>query len=310
MDIPKCPFYFHPVNDGFDCYSCDKLRLKFYVYNFLADDFVRLMESFAYHYVAGTPYECKLDYDCYMGHFNKIGSYKIIYTFSYSVVWKIAIGFDLYTAERSDNKHCFIEFNPNKVDTYILLLLLQHIIRFAHKLCNMDYYFELSEFDLAVDIHVPRSCVSLVKTGKRSYTRIVASSVTEYSGKRHTSGFTKVYDKSVEMGLEYSLTRIEITCDNFDSIPYPTVCILRPGDDETDDNINATDRVILRLLRDLDYDAQQQALKEMGRNKANKLKSYLFPQDKIFKFNQLCVAQVIDNIKSIMDVNFEGDFLI
>ena len=279
--------YFYPKYDGDVIYSCDMLRLKFHIGIHRSQEFLDFFSQC----------EWTLNFRIeYTRPSFKLGSYKHLLVCSRdSYVFKIGCG--LNTPVRTDGMDCFIEFNPNKCDMDFIKLILEIISQFVNVVENK--YFHLVRFDLAVDVPFPRSDVVLVKEGKREYHRIVGTSLTEYVGTRHAGGFTKVYDKTFESQLDYDLTRIEITCDDFDILKLPNVCIIGNSNDNFD-GLNATDRVIVRLLRGLDAGEQQQSLKDMGRNKSNKLRPYIFPVELKFKFNMNCIDLVCAEIQRLM----------
>lgn len=100
----------------------------------------------------------------------------------------------------------FIEFNPNKlVHESAFFRLLAHVAEFVSRA-------ELVRYDLAVDVPVSRDEVRLAKDG-RKYECQISKTMTEYLGRRNAGGYVKVYDKTDESGLDFALTRIELTCD-------------------------------------------------------------------------------------------------
>ena len=234
----------------------------------------------------------------FKNHRLKIGSYRHLFSCKYDD-FTFVIGCGLILAEHSSGMDCFIEFNPNKCDMSYIFLILDRIRVFIHPINNE--YFRLIRWDLAIDLPFTRSDVVLVKEGKRSYCKQISNSVTEYLGVRNTTGFVKLYDKTVESDLYYDLTRLEITLDNFEDIKLPSVCILGAYDDNLVDLSN-TDKVLLRLLRSVDYDVQQQCLKDMGKTKRRKIKEYLFPKSNKLEYNVMCIDYVILQIKEILCV--------
>ena len=70
---------------------------------------------------------------------------------------------------------------------------------------------------MAIDFPLNRLDVSLVRD-MRMYQLITKSNLdrTEYLGVRHSPGFCKLYNKTIESNLDYNLTRFEITlCSTF-----------------------------------------------------------------------------------------------
>jgi len=283
--------YYNSVVDGNGCiYSCDMLRLKFHIGNHIAQTFLNYINrlEFAFNF--------RMEY--HKSRTLKIGSYRHLFTCKYDD-FTFVIGCGLILADNTNGMDCFIEFNPNKCEMSYMMMILDRISVFLHPINNE--YFRLIRWDLAVDLPFPRSDVVLVKEGKRAYCKQISNSVTEYLGARNTSGFVKLYDKTVESDLYYDLTRLEITFDSFDNLKLPSVCVLGEYDDDLFE-LNSTDKVLLRLLRTVDYETQQQYLKELGRVKRQKLKDYLFPRETKLVYNYFCIDIVILGIKEILCV--------
>lgn len=74
----------------------------------------------------------------------------------------------------------------------------------------------ITQIDVAIDFKVDRLNVYLEKDG-RVYTRIDSGSdrITEYLSKHNEHGFVKLYNKTKESNLDYTLTRLEITLKDF-----------------------------------------------------------------------------------------------
>lgn len=281
--------YYQPYRDNDIVYSCDMLRLKFHLHTNIVQSFFNSLSN----------WELQLGYKIeYYKPIFKLGSYRHLFKLEKDS-YVISLGVGLNTGQASNGVDCFIEFNPNKSDMDFVTFFLECISQYIVSVENAK--FRLVRFDLAIDIPIPREFVVLVRKGKREYHKIIGSSLTEYVGKRNSGGFTKVYDKGYESELEYDLTRIEVTCDDLSMFKLPDVCILSSIDDDLTD-LNSTDKVIVKLLRNLSSDEQQQALKEMGRVKANKLRQYIFPIDTRFKYNMSCIDWVTMEIMKILKI--------
>lgn len=106
------------------------------------------------------------------------------------------------------------DFNPNKV-------LFDDIRSILYELSlNAISVPELVRFDLAIDVPVSRSNVSLQYKGRAGYQLIYNSddNKTEYLGKRGNHNRLKIYNKSLELGLDTNITRCEITLERFSSV--------------------------------------------------------------------------------------------
>lgn len=106
------------------------------------------------------------------------------------------------------------DFNPNKVPFDELKPILCELS------LNAIVPPQIQRFDLAIDIPEIRSNVFLAKDGRSTHQSIGRKSLdeTEYLGKRNSHGRTKVYNKSLELGLDTNVTRCEITLTRFSSI--------------------------------------------------------------------------------------------
>lgn len=77
-------------------------------------------------------------------------------------------------------------------------------------------------YDLAADIPVLRQDAFLVKDSRAYLERRHGREFTQYLGaKSSTVGRVKLYDKAAEAGLNYPLTRLEMTLDP--ATPYERV---------------------------------------------------------------------------------------
>lgn len=171
-----------------------------------------------------------------------------------------------------------LEFNPNKVLPCDFCNEL-----FGVLLCN-SYWLELKEYDVAVDVPLSRDSFFLSVRNGRKYGLIQNSATdkTEYSGVRHTNGFTKLYNKQLEQKLDAPLTRIEFTFNSLDyfasrdSIPnifyYDVLQMRMVGLQMTD-----TDRFILNTLL-----LAPNRITELSRTKREKMQAVI--SDYVFTF--------------------------
>lgn len=236
-------------------------------------------------------------------------SYRNLYVFTCHDC-TITLGLFHNSRDKNTGYHaCFIEFNPNKA----VMPAVKYLIDFIRH--NTNYYmdlkkstvFELVRWDLAVDIPINRHYVRLLKSGKRRYTRIEEKgSLTEYLGKHNTDGFVKVYDKTKESDLYYDLTRIEITNDSL----FPTLPEIHLLQYQTsldfDFELNATDKVLVELIRRQDAEETDYWLRQLGRNKREKLKPYVFAQKDMFKFDKVAIMHVVNVVEDICNMQFDG----
>lgn len=144
---------------------------------------------------------------------------------------------------------CRLEFNPNKVaDDVNFKLIHGFLIRNSRNVCR-----KIARFDLAIDLPVERNKCFLVKDRRMYIERRHGVEYTQYLGSKSSRvGRVKLYNKTAEAGLDYPLTRLELTLDPtlaYEKVPFPVVYRI----DSTkmrEDGIKMTDteRFILNAL--------------------------------------------------------------
>lgn len=293
--------YYLPQNSNGVIYSCDMIRLKFYLKEGI-DDVININEL---EYFLHEMY----DFNSQYWRSFSVSSYRNLYSFSKDDC-VISLGLFHNSSVDGNGYHpCFIEFNPNKA----FMPAVSYIFDFLE--ANSNYYmdirrttiFELVRWDLAVDIPIQRGNVKLLKKGKRKYTRIEeGAALTEYLGKRNTNGFVKIYDKTAESGLYYDLTRVEITNDSL-NIVLPDVYIMQYQTSlDFDFELNATDKVLVELIKRQEESEIDYWLRQLGRNKREKLKPYVFEPKQYFEFDKKAIYCVIQVVEDICNMILEG----
>lgn len=148
------------------------------------------------------------------------------------------------TAPNSVTETVKVEFNPAKVggDSQFLFVY--------KRLLSGCRYLDFGRFDVAIDIPVARDKFILVKD-KRKYVQLCNSNVdkTEYLGRRSQHGQVKLYNKGLESGLSYDLTRLEITMD-YKCCSFSEFCRVFPDvmyfdSAEIPEDVTGTDKVLL-----------------------------------------------------------------
>lgn len=189
-----------------------------------------------------------------------------------------------------------VEFNPNKV------LPCEFTNELLQLLLTNSYDLSLNEFDIAIDFPLKRDLFSMSTNNGRKYSLICNSNQdkTEYSGTRHTNGFTKIYNKTLESKLDIDITRIEFT---FTDINYSSAIVGLPGIFITDykqltidgvGEFNDTERFILHTL--IDY---PERINELGRKMKNKMKNTLDSYVYSYSISENDFRKCIDILKSI-----------
>lgn len=160
----------------------------------------------------------------------------------------------------------FIEFNPNKC------MHNKQFKEILDKLFAVTFSRQVSRYDLAIDIPLPKYLVTLDKDG-RNYQYIKGKrSESEYLGIRNKTGFVKLYDKTAESDLTYDLTRLEITTDGKD-VNFPVVKIKRLQQNLLIGDLSSTERVLVQLLSQVDN--KQMYLNQLNYRKRKKIIEYL-----------------------------------
>lgn len=112
-----------------------------------------------------------------------------------------------FRIKESDFQSIKIEYNPNYFSSSPGL---QDFIKIIFD--KLESY-SIHQIDIAIDFPELRSNFCLLRSNAKTYQCIFKSreNWTEYLGIKHSSGRIKLYNKSLESGLSYPLTRLEIT---------------------------------------------------------------------------------------------------
>lgn len=273
--------------------SCDMLRLKFKIAERYFKEFNSFINDLEFNgYLHIKFYESRSYYN-YRNLF-EITDIKNNCSF--------ALGLGFNGAKKEEMGNCFIEFNPNKCLFDICVIKL--ILGFFR---SVSSGFELVRYDLAIDVPVKRSAVSLVKDlrnyKKNYYLDLQSNSLdnlTEYLGVRNKNGFVKLYNKTLEQKLNYDLTRVEITLDSFDyenmKKHLPKIVCQRQIDFIEYNSLNDTDKVLISLLSE-SVNANLY-LKMLGRVKCEKLSKILF-NSVMLDIGQTDYYNLVTEIKNI-----------
>lgn len=211
-------FYYHSISSRFNdlniTYSIDKVILtgKFFYKN--AELFMRDLSVLELQdgYVDDMPFDKIVEN---MGYYisNRIGTYmnnfniKLVNDRGEQASYFLGVVLNSGSDKIEQWK---IEFNPNKI---LPCPFFEKMLGLLKKY-SVPNRVKLKYWDLSIDFPLNRLNVSLERD-KRMYQLITKSALdrTEYLGARQTSGFCKLYNKTIESGLDYDLTRFEITLD-------------------------------------------------------------------------------------------------
>lgn len=184
----------------------------------------------------------------------------------------LSVGLHLRGGGANDGKSLgFLEFNPNKV---MYSPVLKEIIT---EIQVLSVETELKRYDLAIDLPIPRNLAKLERVGKKMYQQVIKDDgITEYSGRRNTHGFVKLYDKTKESNLDRDFTRLEITLeplkDAKQAFPVVRVNDAQYSLDMAYD-LNDTERTLVALLRS--NDDMNYYIKMLGRKMRKRIEPYL-----------------------------------
>lgn len=253
--------YYMPFFDGSNYFSVDNVRLDL---EFLSP---KQVENFLVqiHALPGYQYYMSL----------KDFAYRHLFVFGVKG-FSFSLGVDFNGSKNTDVVKGFLDFNPNKIlgdvvfgDGFIksvhnpfcddgisykdLAETLSDLFKQVLTYLGMTtLHMHVKRWDLACDVPVTRSDVQLFKD-RRKYAQFYMSSedFTEYLGQIDSAGRVKVYNKRLESGLDYDLTRIEVTLDSFG---YSDLLHWFPEVYKTDVIPLDSDKIIVGLLREVPSD--------------------------------------------------------
>lgn len=195
-----------------------------------------------------------------------------------------------------------IEFNPNKVwDNWEF----QVVFNTLHKLSD-PRRTEIKRWDLAIDIPVRRDNCFLVKD-RRLYEEIAHSALnrTQYLGERNSVGRCKLYNKQLELGLSYPLSRLELTLDGMDRT-FDSISELFPQVFVIDDlqlcfescKVSATDKIMLQHI----YQTPTDILLYDTRGR-KRIHSILNNYCRVLRLDSGCVYQILNLFHRFFEVH-------
>lgn len=308
-------YYREITEDGY-VYSIDMVRIKFKIKEpKLVEKVMQDIRNKSI-YVSPTPFEYE--------YIERKAWFKYRHNFNI----KLACGNSFYLAfsmncdDKAKLSEGVIEFNPNKLygqqnvcfkektvteeNVDIDLLFQGDIMDYFMKylIGNNSKWIKLVRYDLAIDIPYPKEQVCLIKDN-RTYSMYAPSqnpnSYTEYLGKHQSSGFVKVYNKTIESNLATDITRLEITSEHKDYkkfiSQFPEVYVRGNSTLKPYTELNGTDLVLFELL--IKEDNIPMYFKRLGRNKQEKLKKYLFEDeyDKRITITERIFSELMNYIK-------------
>lgn len=257
-------------------YSIDMLRLEL-EFGTRDEEFVRWVEHL----------DAFSDFDIvYQSCFSPF-KYRHLWTFKLEDGISFVIGLNI--AKTADKG--FIEFNPNKC------AIDSRFMSFYDKLMTFVISASIVRYDFAIDIPTNRDNCMMIKD-HRNYQIIVDKSKTEYLGVRNKVGFVKLYDKTVESNLDYSLTRLEITCKPGEVPNVPQIRIkLQQSEFPLSNSLSSTDLVLYELCQRVENPYLY--IRKLDKKKYKKIKDLLECDQKAFEIDQHVNAYLLSDVGKI-----------
>lgn len=236
-------------------------------------------------------------------HWNsfKIGSFKEQFSIRFQDSNSFWLGVVL-NGRKPEYGRVRADFNSNKVGEHeVFQLILGYLIANSRPM-----HRKIRRFDLAIDIPVLRQNAFLVKDSRAYIERRHGHEWTQYLGaKSSTVGRVKLYNKAVEAGLNYPLTRLEMTLDPaipYEKVNFPTAYYLDDyqlcfsGQKATD-----TERFIINALLE-----GCGTLDQLGRGTREKIKKLLNDYVRVVEISRERYEQVISQVKAYASGNVES----
>lgn len=206
------------------------------------------------------------------------------------------------TSTQDDMVKGFIEVNPNKC--------------FVKPQCLYDVYYTLekcvgykvSRWDLAIDIPTDRMSVVLGKD-QRKYELVCKCKEdrTEYLGCRNEVGRVKVYNKTLESNLDYTLTRCELTLPDYEDVNFcmkletitPEVWIAGADTGIDLTGLSDTQALLVELIRQQENPTLY--TKRLKWEVRKKIEPYVFDGYKRLKLDNNCIESIIAELKDFFN---------
>lgn len=298
------PYAFNCHDKNSFVYSCDMIRIKFVL---AAGDGLlkwRYLDEVAAHFSDPNRIDIKMFRPCFTD-FKFKNLFNIMTT---NCVVTLGLCFNGY--ESADRRRGFIEFNPNKLFNDPEYSVILHDLCFLRERSSE---WEISRWDLAVDMPIPREFVRLVKGDRRNYSmkQVSHSNFTEYLGKHGHAGFVKLYNKQIESDLPYECTRFEITLDSVEyakisdtlKLSIPRI-YYRTSQKELllYDDLDSTDKVLLELILDSEYPTYY--LSKLCQRRRGKLRPFVEAPEAEIGIDKISAIKVCDWASDFVETLF------
>jgi len=288
-------YYDAVYDDENRIYSCDGVRISFSVAGEHSEAFEKLFANPKRVDIKSWPIDTRDNHFKYLWNIT-------YYDDDDKELSSMSCGYIFNSVSGESNRKGFLDFNPNKCAWSPLFFEDLNAIR---SFCKS---WDLQRVDVALDIPVRRDLVILEKDN-RVYESKVYSNInkTEYLGLRSKPGRVKVYNKSLEQGLEKDLTRIEVSTEpDIESFfkHYPKIWDLSLSGQLTMDilELTQTDLGILRYALESLRRGNDDGLmifNSFGRTKKQKLKPFLLPESALVVASVPLVSLLMKKIKGL-----------
>lgn len=208
--------YHNPIKTGNITLSIDNIVLDLHISNPAArEELMHLLENLPITHAVEVTH-----WDSF-----RIGSFREQFTIRFQDGNSFWVGAVL-NGRKPEWGRVRLDFNPNKVANHrVFQMVLVQCVSSTRPM-----HRKIRRYDLAVDIPVLREDAFMVKDSRAYIERRHGQEWTQYLGaKSSTVGRVKLYNKQVEAGLHYPLTRLEMTLDPstpYERANFPTVYYL------------------------------------------------------------------------------------
>lgn len=277
-------------DENLNLYSVDMLRISLEMRQDEVNNILKYYHSVVRMDIAEYP-PCFQDF-----------KYKNMFTITYEKGSTMTVGLCFNGTAQGENLKGFIEVNPNKC--------------FIKPQCLVDVYYtlsrcigwEVSRWDLAIDIPTDRMSVVLGKDQRKyELTFKNKEDKTEYLGCRNEVGRVKVYNKTAESKLDYTLTRCEMTLPNYDDMNFfmkldaiiPEVWIAGTDTGVDLTGLSDSQALLVELIRQQENPTIW--LKRLEYRQRKKIEPYVFDGYKRLKVDITCIEYIIDELRDFFN---------
>lgn len=203
-----------------------------------------------------------------------------------------------HNSEKGSKLSWKLELNPNKCLPCDFVYSFLNFLKGRSKVSSV----RISQFDMAIDFPLKRSCFYLNKDLRMS--TIINdgnNNITEYLSKHNSHGFVKLYNKTAESKLDYDLTRLEITLKEFSvsnvKSVFPSLHVYDKSQisfKEQLPELSDNDSVFVDLLR-----LNPEYFDKLTYRKRQKFVPYMNYDAPLYKLDVECYIKLLKQIKEV-----------